>query len=135
MGKTTAELQTPTGYTGIYTGWLLDFDNADGDFDDTTGVDDFWDFGTSGQYPALKADLNGDGVATWEDFGDQRVQSPTPVPSPAPTIATPNTYAAHTRARGGPGTGDVGIQLSRISVVLRDSGKQRAIRRDRGRSE
>ncbi len=29
-GKTTAELQTPTGYTGIYANWNLDLDNADG---------------------------------------------------------------------------------------------------------
>ena len=96
VGKTTAELQGPIGYTGIYAGWLLDFDNADGDFDDTTGVDDFWDFGTSSQYPALKADFDGDGIATWEEFGDQRGQSPavgpTPLPvtpSPTPTIPAP----------------------------------------------
>ena len=37
-GKTTRELQSPTGHTGIYAGW-----NAD-----------WWDFGTSRQYPALK---------------------------------------------------------------------------------
>ena len=33
---------------------------------------DVWDFGTSAQYPVLKADINGDGTATWEEFGDQR---------------------------------------------------------------
>ena len=43
FGKTTAELQTPTGYTGIYSAW-----------DDTDG--DAWDFGTSTEYPALKFD-------------------------------------------------------------------------------
>ena len=37
-GKTTRELQSPTGHTGIYANW-----NAD-----------WWDFGTSRQYPALK---------------------------------------------------------------------------------
>lgn len=96
MGKATAELQAPVGYTGIYAGWLLDFDNADGDFDDTTGVDDFWDFGTASEYPALKADFDGDGTATWEEFGDQRGQSPAPgqtplpvTPSPTPTIPAP----------------------------------------------
>ncbi len=89
MGKTTAELQSPTGYTGIYAGWLLDFDNADSDFDDTTGVDDFWDFGTSSEYPALKADFDGDGVATWQEFGDQRGQSPTPPPTSTTTPAMP----------------------------------------------
>ena len=38
VGKTTEELQSPTGNTGIYANW-----NAD-----------WWDFGTGGQYPALK---------------------------------------------------------------------------------
>ena len=37
-GKTTRELQSPTGHTGIYAKW-----NAD-----------WWDFGTSRQYPVLK---------------------------------------------------------------------------------
>ena len=37
-GKTTAELQTPTSATGIYSSWS----------------DHHWDFGTSAQYPVLK---------------------------------------------------------------------------------
>ena len=52
VGKTTRQLQTPTGYTGIYANWNL---NLDGDA--TTGVsgkDDPWDFGTGHQYPVLK---------------------------------------------------------------------------------
>ena len=53
-GKTTRELQEPIGYTGIYANWNVDVDNADGDNDITTGVDDPWDFGTASQYPALK---------------------------------------------------------------------------------
>ena len=40
-GKPMAELQAPTGYTGIYSAW-----------DDTDG--DAWDFGTDAQYPVLK---------------------------------------------------------------------------------
>ena len=46
-GKTTTELQTPTGYTGIYANWNV---NVDG----VTGNDDPWAFGTSSQYPILK---------------------------------------------------------------------------------
>ena len=46
-GKTTAELQTPTDYTGIYTSWNIDVD-GDGD------PDDIWDFGTSSEYPRLR---------------------------------------------------------------------------------
>ena len=46
-GKTTSELQSPTGYNGIYANWNLDLD------DDSTS-DDLWDFGTSSQYPVIK---------------------------------------------------------------------------------
>ena len=70
-GKTTAELQASTGYTGIYAGWNADLDDADGDDDPATGADDFWDFGTSSEYPALKFDFDGDGTATWQEFGHQ----------------------------------------------------------------
>ncbi len=47
VGKTTSELQSPTGYTGIYADWNLDLD-GDGTLDDP------WNFGTSSQYPTLK---------------------------------------------------------------------------------
>ena len=63
-GKTTAQLQAPTGYDGIYSAWA--------------GADDFWDFGTSSQYPALKVDFDGDGVATWQEFGKQRGRASPP---------------------------------------------------------
>ena len=46
-GKTTAELQSPTGYTGIYAEWNLDLDDDD-------NADDPWDFGNSTQYPVLQ---------------------------------------------------------------------------------
>ena len=54
IDKTTRELQSLTGYTGIYANWNVDVDNADGDNNTATGVDDPWDFGTSRQYPVLK---------------------------------------------------------------------------------
>ena len=47
IGKTTQELQSPTGYTGIYAAWNVDLD-GDGT------VDDPWGFGTPTQYPTLK---------------------------------------------------------------------------------
>ena len=71
-GKTTAELQGPTGYTGIYSAWDIDVDNAEGVGVEATGSDDPWDFGTPEQYPALKVDFDGDGEATWQEFGQQR---------------------------------------------------------------
>ena len=58
--KTTTELLTPTGYTGIYETWG----------DDT----DYWDFGTDGQYPVLKIDVDGNG--TVGDADDLRAQRP-----------------------------------------------------------
>ena len=53
-GKTTAELVTPTGYSGIYANWNVDVDNADTDNNPSTGVDDPWRFGTADQYPGLE---------------------------------------------------------------------------------
>ena len=78
--KTTAELQEPTGYSGIYANWkapswtcTLTCLDIDGDLRN----DDPWDFGTSAQYPALKVDLDGDGNATWQEFGWQLRAGPT----------------------------------------------------------
>ena len=61
----TTGLQSPTGYTGIYTDWNLNLDGAG-------RGDNPWDFGTAKQYPALKADWNGDGTETVEEFGRQK---------------------------------------------------------------
>ena len=88
LGRTTAEMQSPTGYTGIYSTWNADLDNADGDNNGATGTDNFWDFGTSSQYPALKADLDGNGAPTWQEFGSQRGDVPTYTPLEAPTGLT-----------------------------------------------
>ena len=45
-GKTTAELQSPTGYTGAYADWNVDLD-GDGSGDDP------WIFGSATEYPVL----------------------------------------------------------------------------------
>ena len=82
MGQILGQLQEPTANMGIYANWNVLH----------------WDFGTSSQYPVLKADFNGDGVATWEEFGNQRGQTPAPTPrstaapTPTPTegIVDPN---------------------------------------------
>ena len=54
-GVTSANLKSPTGYTGIYAVW----DDQDVDDDGTTGRaldadDDAWDFGNQHQWPVLK---------------------------------------------------------------------------------
>ena len=56
-GQTTAALQEPTEYTGLYAAWDVDVD-GDGE------PDAAWDFGTSSAYPALSVDVDGDGAAT-----------------------------------------------------------------------
>lgn len=56
-GFSSEELQSPVGYEGIYARWNLD--------------GDVWDFGASDEYPVLKVDFDGDGSASWEEFGDQ----------------------------------------------------------------
>ena len=95
---TTSELQEPTDYAGIYGEWLTDSDNADEDYDVRTGVDDVWDFGTSSQYPELKADLDGDGQASWWEFGRQHERS-TPTHTPIPIATnTPAPTASATQA-------------------------------------
>ena len=74
QGKTTSELQTPTGPTGIYAEWSSTK----------------WDFGTASQYPALKADVNGDGTATVGEFGSQRsATTPSPTATPTATLIPP----------------------------------------------
>ena len=72
-GKTTAELQGPTGAMGIYATWSSRN----------------WDFGNSSQYPALRADMNGDGTATAAEFGGQGRTPPLPPPTPTHTPTPP----------------------------------------------
>ena len=97
-GLSAQQLQQPTDYTGIYSDWLIDLDNADGDYDETTGRDDFWDFGSSSDYPALKMDIDGDGIATWWEGGRQHGRAaPTATPTPTATATfTPTATATHT---------------------------------------
>ena len=58
QGVSTVELQSTDGYTGIFDGWEVDGANV-------------WHFGNETELPALKVDYDGDGVATWQEFGEQ----------------------------------------------------------------
>ena len=60
-GQTTAQLQAPTDNTGIYAGWRVDR----------------WNFGQADEYPVLTVDFDGDGDATWQEFGNQLREGPT----------------------------------------------------------
>ena len=53
VGKTTRQLQTPTGYTGIYANWNANLDGDTTTGDATTGNDAPWAFGNKMQYPML----------------------------------------------------------------------------------
>ena len=77
--RTTSQLQSPTSYSGIYGSW-----NVDVDADDTS--DNPWAFGTSSQYPALKAVLEDD-QAMWEEFGYQLREGPSLMASTTPGMA------------------------------------------------
>ena len=69
-GQTTVQLQTPTGYSGLYADWNVDLD------DDGTD-DDPWHFGSGSQYPALRVDFDGDETASWQELGQQLRAGPT----------------------------------------------------------
>ena len=63
-GRSTAALQGPTDYTGLYRGWIVDLD-GDGRQESP------WNFGTGREYPVLALDLDGNGLATWQEMGRQ----------------------------------------------------------------
>ncbi|WP_419847554.1 fibronectin type III domain-containing protein [Candidatus Poriferisocius sp.] len=115
--KTTAELQAPTDYTGIYANWNVDLD-GDG------SANDPWDFGTSSDYPTL----TGVGPGSHQQVGsgaDQQKQKRQPqasgdVPGPVTALAltatsntvmvswqppdtggAPTRYIVHLRPEGG----------------------------------
>ncbi len=58
-GKTESALQTPRGYSGIYSAWNVDVDNADNDNNPSTGGDSPWNFGRTSDYPALWTAVGG----------------------------------------------------------------------------
>ena len=90
-GYTTAQLQTPTGYTGIYESWniRLGADNM---------LDDPWDFRTSSQYPTIKP------VASRMRTAPPPPPIPPPPPDPTPTpTSTPATSTDPVPGNGGNG--------------------------------
>ena len=74
-GQTSGQLQEPTANTGIYANWNVLH----------------WDFGDSTQYPALKADMDGDGTATVAEFGGQGRAGATPTPTRVTSTSVPPT--------------------------------------------
>ena len=69
QGQSTAALQGPGGYTGLYRTWEVDLD---GD----RRRESPWHFGTGTQYPALALDVDGNRQATWQEMGHQLREGP-----------------------------------------------------------
>ena len=82
-GRTTSQLQSPTSYSGIYGSWNVDLDEDNMN-------DNPWNFGTSSQYPVLRADMDGNDDATWQEFGYQ-------LRSGLALTATPTTNAGQSQ--------------------------------------
>ena len=99
-GQTTAQLQAPTGATGIYADW----------------DDDLWDFGLADQYPALVVDFDGNGEATWQEFGYQLREGPTLAAESVPSgVALTWTEV---------GTNDWDPAPTAVYTVIRDDGTE-----------
>ena len=86
-GQSTADLQSPTGYAGIYANWDVDLD---GDYE----ADDPWHFGSPRQYPSLK----------WRGFDPAKqfavAEEPEPEQEPAETSSVPTAVRAETTEQG-----------------------------------
>ena len=95
MGRTAAELRAPTDYSGIYANWNVDLD-GDG------MADAPWDFGTNSEYPKLKADRDGDGIPTWQEFG---TQTWAPGATDPPTLGMPTANSIEVTWRAPADTG------------------------------
>ena len=101
VAQSASNLQTPTGYTGIYGSWNV---NVDGDTDtgDDDGNDDPWSFGANDEYPALKyggQDLGAQGQPMDYDDNDNGLIDIT-------TLAQLDAIRYDLDGNGGTGTGN-----------------------------
>ena len=83
-GRSTSDLQTPTGYAGLYANWNVDLD---GDYE----ADDPWHFGSPRQYPSLK----------WRGFDPSKQFAVAEEPDePAEASSVPTEVRAETTEQG-----------------------------------
>ena len=78
----------------------------------TSGAMTSWDFGTATEYPALKADHDGDGQATWPEFGFQR--APGPVTNLAASRNAADDIVVTWSAPASPGSGTFAAYDARV---------------------
>ena len=104
----TAALQSPTGYVGVYRNWNKDLD-GDGQMDDP------WNFGTSSQYPKLK----------WQGFDAERQRFPSPEEeqTTTPTSRVPTAVRAESTGQGLFVTWRAAIGATAYRVQWRQSGQ------------
>ena len=88
MGQMTLELQATAGYAGAFRDWEIYLEERIyRDLVESPGPYEFWDFGTSDQYPVLKAYLDSDGITDWWESGKQPRAARPPAPTPEPVIS------------------------------------------------
>ena len=107
---TTAALQSPTDYVGVYRNWNKDLD-GDGQMDDP------WNFGTSSQYPKLK----------WQGFDAERQRFPSSGQEPTtttPTSRVPTAVRARSTGQGLVVTWQAAIGATAYRVQWRLSGQE-----------
>ena len=78
VAQTTAQLQTPTGYAGIYENWNIPLGAGD-------TRDDPWEFGGANDYPAIKPPAQRVPTAPPPPPTPEPPPEPTSTPEPAPT--------------------------------------------------
>ena len=101
VAQSASNLQTPTGYTGIYGNWNVDVD-GNGATGDGSGNDDPWSFGANDEYPALKyggQDLGAQGQPMDYDDNDNGLIDIT-------TLAQLDAIRYDLDGNGGTGTGN-----------------------------
>ena len=106
-GKTTAQLTGPTDTTGIYASW-------------NSGETATWNFGAGDQYPVLVVDLDGNGGATWQEFGDQRSLTPPGAPTIKSFTGAPGQLTVAWSAPENDGGGEIMSYLVRYILSSRD---------------
>ena len=111
-GKTTAELQSPTTYTGIYAAW------DDYDLDGNGTPDAPWDFGTETQYPVLRYGFSDAAVAknNQPDISTDGSLRELRVTSAAAVMTLPNLLGSFARGVTSYTVG-VGISVRRVTVL------------------
>ena len=106
-GQSTADLQSPTGYAGIYANWDVDLD---GDYE----ADDPWHFGTSRQYPSLK----------WSGFDPSKQFAVAEAPDePREASSVPTEVRAETTEQGLLVTWRAAVGATAYLVQWRQSGQ------------